>query len=152
SAKRLLLKQERMEAMSAPARVLHLHHLLKKQETVAKETGVGERLVRHIMNDPGYPPSDTTRALINKNYDRIVPFPVPADIRPFRTDLVIAKANPGGQQLEEVLIKMDGLLRLAHAQTAVDSVSLSYLRVLSSMSKGLHHGGRGNWFGGRLAW
>ena len=137
--------------MSPPAKVRHLHEVLGKQELVAKETGVEERVLRHVANDPGYPMSETTRALINENYDRVVPFPMPPDLRLFRKELVEAKADPGSDKLEEVLIKIDGLLRLAHPQTSVDRVSMKYLRVLNLMSKGLHHGGNASWFGGLAA-
>jgi hypothetical protein len=98
--------------MSSPAKVLHLHHVLGKQERVVSETGVHERVIRHVMNDPGYPTSETTRALINENYDRIVPFPLPPEFRLVRKELTEAKDKPGSAKLEEALIKIDGLLRV----------------------------------------
>jgi hypothetical protein len=138
--------------MSSPAKVRHLHDVLKRQERVSKETGLDQRVLRHIMNDPGYTTSTSTQALINLNYDRIVPFPMSEEFRLFRKELTEAKAEPGGQKLEDALIKIDGLLRVGRPQSAVDMVSLTYLRVLNLMSKGLHHGTRATWFGGPLAW
>ena len=67
------------------------------------------------------------------------------------TQDVLRGSDPGSDRLEEVLIKIDGLLRLAHPQTSVDRVSMKYLRVLNLMSKGLHHGGNASWFGGLAA-
>jgi tetratricopeptide (TPR) repeat protein len=138
--------------MSPAAKVRHLHVVLGKQERVVEETGVEERVIRHVMNDPGYRPSATTRALIEQNYDRIVPFPMPPDLHPIREELIEAKADPGKRRLENVLIKIDALLRLAHPQSPADRLSLRYLRVLGLMSKGLHHGGNVTWFGGPAVW
>jgi hypothetical protein len=104
------------------------------------------------MNTAGHEPSATTGALIDENYERIVPFPMPSDLRAIRAELVEAKAEPGRRRLEIVLMKIDALLRLAHPRNCVDLLSLRYLTVLSLMSKALHAGTNPTWFGGPPAW
>ena len=89
--------------MSPPAMLRQMYRKAGNQESLSKETGIGVRLARRIMNEPGCQTSATTRALIKQNFDRLVPFPMPVEFRLIREELTEAKANPGSPKLEKVL-------------------------------------------------
>jgi len=138
--------------MSLVVKLHDLHGVLGSWPLVEKAVGIDRKTRRHYTNVAGGAlragPESTKR--INRAHELRRPFPLSDHLRVARAELTRLKAFPGSDELEGFLRVLEGFLEEHQPENPAKLVEYSYMRMLVSMSKALHSGGRSDWFEGRF--
>lgn len=137
--------------MSVVPQLQELHSILGSWPEVEDAVKIDERHRRRITNEPGFASRvrPVTRERIAEVHEERRPFPLSDYLRKAREMLTELKASPGSRKLETYVTSLDGLLNAYDPSDQKLLVEYKYMRMMVCMSKALHHGGRGQWFGSR---
>ena len=124
-------------------------------DEVGEKVGISGRHAWSLANVPGasLKADKITRWKIDEAHaNHSPPFPLPPFMVTTREDLSKLKEFPGTRDLMRRIIEVEEMLVTRSPRSWLEDAGTDYLLAFTAMSKGLHHGDKGDWFGGRGAW